>query len=80
MEITKVCGSQTRLKTARYLMMCSAYNVPYKVGTSRERIGDVIGGQILMLRSERLREEGRILELYSRFRTKIYPRNVRQNA
>ena len=26
---------------------------------SRERIGDVMGGQILVLRSERLREEGR---------------------
>lgn len=36
---------------------------------SRERIGDVMGGQILKLRSERLREEGReegrTLEIYS---------------
>lgn len=36
---------------------------------SRERIGDVMGGQILKLRSEKLREEGReegrTLEIYS---------------
>lgn len=40
------------------------YVIP-KDNPSRERIGDVMGGQILKLRSEKLREEGRTLEIYS---------------
>ncbi len=32
---------------------------------TRERIGEMMGGQILKLRSEELREEGRTLEIYA---------------
>ena len=51
-----------------------------------ERIGDVMGGQILKLRSEKLREEGREEKKVGRlkyilwFRMGIRPRNVRQGG